>query len=147
MKLHSGMQEVEFIKEIDESFYFDSDAEYEEAARVGCAISDNAALAVGYELAMGSSYASDEGNLRMLEILEKERPTPVVLAAVPVIRSLLQLEPVARGDVLGLLSACRRHDNAWSGLGIVMRADASLEKECEEIMRDWRKARNLPEEH
>lgn len=138
MKLHSGMTEVEFIKAIDESFYFDTDEEYEEAALVGCSLSDNATLMVGYELASGASHASPEANLRILEIFSKERPTPVVLAAIPVIRSLLQSEPAAKEDTLRLLAACREHSNAWCGLGIVLCADASLEKECERIMDGWR---------
>jgi hypothetical protein len=138
MKPHSGMTEVEFIKAIDDSFYFDSDGEYEEAAHVGCSISDNATLMVGYELATGASHASPEANLRILEIFAQERPTPVVLAAIPVIRSLLQSEPAAKEDTLRLLAACREHSDAWCGLSIVLCADVSLEKECERIMEGWR---------
>jgi hypothetical protein len=139
MKLHSGMTEVEFIKAIDESFYFDTDGEHEVAAQVGCSISDNAALMIGYELAIGASHASPEANSRILDIFAKDRPTPVILAAIPVIRSLLQSEPAAKEDTLRLLSACREHSNAWCGLGIVLCADVSLEKECEQIMEGWRR--------
>jgi hypothetical protein len=138
MKLHSGMTEVEFIKAIDESFYFATDGEYEEAAHVGCSISDNAALMIGYELAIGASHASPEANLRILEIFAQDRPTPVILAAIPVIRSLLQSEPADKEDTLQLLAACREHSNAWCGLGIVLSADVTLEKECEQIMKGWR---------
>jgi hypothetical protein len=137
MKLHSGMTEMEFIQAIDENFFFDTDDEYEEAARVGCSLSDNATLMVGYELASGASHASPEANLRILEIISQERPTHVVLAAIPVIRSLLQSEPPAKEDTLRLLAACRDHSNAWCGLGIVLCADVSLEKECEKIMEGW----------
>jgi hypothetical protein len=138
MKLHSGMTEIEFIKAIDEDFYFDTDGEYEEAARVGCSLSDNATLMVGYELAIGASHASPEANLRILEIFTQERPTPVILAAIPVIRSLLQSQPAAKEDTLRLLAACRDHTNAWCGLSIVLCADVSLEEECERIMEGWR---------
>lgn len=138
MKLHAGMEEVEFIKAIDADFYFETEEEYEEAAHVGCSISDNAALMIGYELATGASFASHEVNLRLLDIMERERPSPVILAAVTVVRSLLEREPVAKEDALRLLTACREHSNAWNGLGIVLCADRSLEPECERIMAGWR---------
>ncbi len=146
MNLHSGMEEVEFIDAIDDNFLFDTDHEYEEAARVGCAISDNAALMVGYELAKGGSIASLELNLGLLDILKQERPTAVVLAAIPVVKSLLEKKPVAGEDTLRLLNACREHANAWSGLGIVLCADESLEEECDKIMAGWRGKDEIPRE-
>ncbi len=138
------MDEADFIRAIHENFFFPTDREYEEVARVGCRISDNAALMVGYELATGASHASPEANLRLLEIMEQERPTPVVLAAIPVIRSLLEQEPVARERTLRLLDACREHSNAWSGLGIVLCADPGLDQECEKVMAAWRGERKNP---
>lgn len=138
MKLHRGMDEVEFIKAVDEQFYFETGAEYEEAARVGCSISDNAALMIGYQLATGASFASHEINLALLDILKRDRPTPVVLAAIPIVRSILEQEPVSKEDTLRLLDACREHPNAWNGLGIVLCADGDLEQECENIMAAWR---------
>ncbi len=146
MRLHAGMKEVDFIDTIDGNFLFDTDHEYEEAARVACKISDNAALMVGYELARGGSLAPLELNLGLLEILAQERPTPVVLAAVPVVRSLLGKKPVPAEDTRRLLSACRDHTSAWSGLGIVLCADESLEPECETIMAGWRGDDNIPRE-
>lgn len=147
MKLHPEMEEAEFIKAIDSNFYFESEEEYEEAARVGCSISDNAALMIGYELAAGASHASHECNLRLLDILKRERPTPVVLAAIPVIRSLLEQKPVANEDTLRLLAECREHSNAWTGLGIVLCADGTLEEECERIMAGWRGTEPTSKEH
>ncbi len=147
MELHPGMEEAEFIEAIDGNFLFDTDREYEEAARVGCSISDNAALMVGYEIASGGSPAGRELNLGLLEILARERPTPIVLAAVPVIRSLLKGEAVPGEDTLRLLAACREHSNAWSGLGIVLCADESLDQECESIMESWRGAADIPKEN
>jgi hypothetical protein len=146
MRLHAGMEEFDFIDAIDGNFLFDTDHEYEEAARVACRISDNAALMVGYELARGGSLASLELNLAVLDILAQERPTPVVLAAVPVVKSLLEKSPVAAEDTRRLLSACREHTDAWSGLGIVLCADESLEPECDAIMANWRGPDNLPKE-
>lgn len=140
MDPNPNMNEGEFIEAVDKHFYFETDREYEEIARMGCSISDNAALMVGYQLAIGSSHASPEGNLGILDILEKERPTPVVLAAIPVIRTLLAGEPVAKEDTLRLLDVCRGHSNAWCGLGIVLCGDVSLEKECERIMSGWHSA-------
>ena len=142
MDSNPHVNEKEFIKAIDEHFYFETDREYEEIARMGCSISDNAALMVGYQLATGSSHASPEGNLGILDILEKERPSPVVLAAIPVIKTLLNGKPVAREDTLRLLDACREHSNAWCGLGIVLCGDVSLEQECERIMSGWHCAEN-----
>lgn len=140
MDLHPDMNEGEFIKAIDEHFYFPTDGEYEETALLGCSISDNATLMVGYQLAAGASHASPECNLGILDLFERERPTPVILAAIPVIRSLLEGKPVAPGDTLRLLEACRGHSNAWCGLGIVLCADPGLEQECERIMTGWRSA-------
>jgi hypothetical protein len=147
MTLNARMTEGEFIKAIDENVYLATDQDYEEAARVGCAISDNAALMVGYQLAAGEFDASPETNLRILEMFEKERPTPVVLAAIPVIKSLLNQEPVPGEETRKLLEACKEHGNAWCGLGIVLCADMSLEKECEQIMAGWRRSHGFPEEH
>jgi len=143
MNPHTNMDEGEFINAIDKHFYFETDREYEEIARMGCSISDNAALMVGYQLAIGASHASPEGNLGILDILTRERPTPVVLAAVPVIKSLLNGEPVAREDTHRLLEACRGHSNAWCGLGIILCGDVSLEQECERIMAGWRSTENV----
>lgn len=146
MRLQAEMPEVEFIDAIDGNFLFDTDHEYEEAARVACKISDNAALMVGYELARGGSIAPLELNLAVLEILARERATPVVLAAVPVVRALLEKRPVPAEDTGRLVSACREHTAAWSGLGIVLCADEGLEPECEEIMAKWRGAGGAPKE-
>ena len=143
MEMHPQMNEIDFIKFIDDNFYFDSDREYEEVARVGCSISDNAALMVGYQLATGASHASPEANLRILDVFTEERPTPVVLASIPVVRSLLNGEPVAQEDTRRLLDACREHSNALCGLGIVLCADVSQEQECESIMVAWRSAHNI----
>lgn len=147
MRLHAGMVEFDFIDAIDGNFLFDTDHEYEEAARVACKISDNAALMVGYELARGGSLAPLELNLGLLDILTQERPTPVVLAAVPVVRSLLEKKPVPEGDTQRLLSACREHTSAWSGLGIVLCADERLEQECDAIMAAWRGGNDVPKEN
>jgi len=46
MRVNPNMTEYEFIEEIDDNFIFDENREYEEAARAGAAISDNAALMV-----------------------------------------------------------------------------------------------------
>lgn len=146
MDPHPNMNEGEFIKAIDEHFYFETDREYEEIARMGCSISDNASLMVGYLLAIGASHASPECNLAILDIFKQERPTPVVLAAIPVIKSLLNGEPVDQEDTLRLLDACRGHSNAWCGLGIVLCGDVSLEQECERIMAGWRSAENGEED-
>ena len=139
MDSHSPLSEAEFIKAIDEQFYFETDREYEEIARMGCSISDNAALMVGYQLASGACHASPECNL---DIFQRERPTAVVLAAIPVIRPLLTGDPVAGEDTRRLLDACREDANTWCGLGIVLCADPGLEQECERIMAGWRGAEN-----
>jgi hypothetical protein len=146
-KLHPQMTEAEFIEAVDGNFLFDTDHEYEEATRVGCALSDNAALMVGYEIASGGSLAGRDLNLGLLEILARERPTPVVLAAVPVLKSIVQEQPVPKEDTRRLLDACREHSSAWSGLGIVLCADESLEPECESIMDAWRAAADIPKDH
>jgi hypothetical protein len=134
------MTEYEFIEEIDDNFLFDSEEEYAEAARVGAAISDNAALMVGYELAKGGSLATKETNLALLDILAGARPTPVVLAALPVVKALLEGQPADKENVARLFSACKEHSSAWSGLGIVLCADDSLEAEVEAVMEKYREA-------
>ena len=144
METHPRLSELEFIKTLDAGFYFDTDREYEEIARMGCSISDNAALMVGYQLASGTSHASPEANLRLLDILAQERPTPVVLASIPVVRSLLQGEPASDEDTHRLLDACREHSSAACGLGIVLCADLGRERECEDIMASWRSAQDVP---
>ena len=138
MGVNAKMTEYEFIEEIDDNFFFDSDQEYEEAARVGASISDNAALMVGYELAKGGSLATQETNLALLDILAGARPTPVVLAAVPVVKALLEGQPAGKESVARLLAACKEHTSAWSGLGIVLCADGSLEAEVDAVMEKYR---------
>jgi hypothetical protein len=146
MRVKPDMEEFDFVEEIDDNFIFDTDMEYEEAARVGCSISDNAALMVGYELAKGGSLAGPEVNQRILDILEQERPTPVVLAAIPVIKALLDGKPADPEGVDRLLAACAGHSSAWSGLGIVLCADADKEAEVEAIMARWRVGIEPPKE-
>jgi hypothetical protein len=132
------MLEIEFIEAIDGSFCFDTDEEYEAAARAACKISDNTVLMVGYELASGSSHASLDVNLRLIRIMESERPTPVVLAAIPVIEALLMDEKVQPKSLERLLAACSEHSNAWNGLCIAECTDESLEKSCDAIRKRWR---------
>nr|WDE41604.1 hypothetical protein [uncultured bacterium] len=131
------MTEVEFINAIDCLLNFNTKEEYEEATRIACFISDNAALMVGYELVSLSSHASLEINLGLLDIMRHERPTTVVLSAIPVIESLLKHEEPTSESVQMLLKASKEHGNAWNGLGIVECADESLEKSCEEIRQEW----------
>jgi hypothetical protein len=138
--LHQGMTENEFIEAIDFSFHFDKDSEYEEATRLACSISDNAVLMVGYELATLSSHASTEVGLRLLQIMKSERPTPVILAAIPVVDALIKKRKVQQEEVQRLLEACQNHDNAWNGLGIVECADHALAGECDKIRDSWSKA-------
>jgi hypothetical protein len=133
------MTEREFIEAIDFSFNFDKNSEYEEATRLACSISDNAVLMVGYELATLSSHASTAVALRLLKIMEYERATPVILAALPVIEALIKKEKPQQEDIQKLLEACRQHDNAWNGLGIVECADKALAEECDEIRASWSK--------
>jgi hypothetical protein len=133
------MTEQEFIEAIDALFFFDTDEEYEEATRIACSISDNAALMVGYELATLRSHASPEVNLRLLQIMINERPTPIILSAVPVIKSLLKNEVALSEEVHKLLDLCREHWDAWNGLGIVECADNSLMQKCVEIREGWEK--------
>lgn len=140
MGVNPKMTEYEFIEEIDDNFLFDSDEEYLEAARVGASISDNAALMVGYEIAKGGSLATEETNLAVLDILAAARPTPVVLAAVPVVKALLEGQPADKENVARLLAACKEHTSAWSGLGIVLCADGALEQEVEAVMERYRQA-------
>jgi hypothetical protein len=140
MTIHAGMTEIEFIEEIDCCFFFDTEEEYETATRIACSISDNAALMVGYELATLSSHASTEVGLRLLQIMKSERPTPVILAAAPVVATLIKKEKVRQEDVQRLLEVCRQHNNAWNGLGIVECADNALASECDQIRDSWSKA-------
>lgn len=140
MRVNPKMTEYEFIEEIDDNFIFDEDREYEEAARAGAAISDNAALMVAYELAKGGSPASKEVNLALLDILGKERPTPVVQAALPVVKTLLEGGAADAESVGKLLAACGEHTSAWAGLGILLCADESLEPEVDAIMERYRAA-------
>jgi hypothetical protein len=133
LNLHPRMTEVEFIEALDASFSFDTDEEYENATRIACSISDNAVLMVGYEIATRSSAASLKTNLDLLRIMKDERPTPVIIAALPVIERLLKNEEPSSQEVQILLEACRRHGNAWIGLGIVEMADETLEGGCDEI--------------
>lgn len=137
MNVDYGMGEIEFIEAIDCAFHFNTDGEYEKVTRIACSISDNAVLMVGYELASISSHASIEVNLRLLDIMREERPSAVVLAAIPVIESLVKHEQASQDSVNELLIACKEHGDAWNGLGIVECADESLEETCEKIRQDW----------
>jgi len=137
MRIKPDMTEYEFIEEIADNFLFDNDSEYEEAMRIGAKISDNAALMVGYEMAKGDSFAGPEINSKILDILAQERPTPVVLAAIPIIRELMDGKPANTEDAAKLLAVCKENPGAWSGLSIVLCADESLESEVDALMALW----------
>ena len=141
MNFNPEMSEIEFIEEIDALFQFDTEEEYEQVTRIACKISDNAALMVGLELASLSSNASQEVNLKLLEIMKTMRPTPVVLASLPVIRALLKEEEPSAEITQNLLKECRGHDNAWNGLGILECADESLHEVCEKIRNSYKSPR------
>ena len=126
------MDEFAFIDAIDALFFFDSNEEYETVNRIGCSISDNAALMVGYEIASLSSHAPLEVNLNLLEIMKEERPSEIVKAAVPVIESLLKSQNPEKETINHLLEAFSKHDNPWNGLAILECIDESLENICEE---------------
>jgi len=137
MRVKSDMTEYEFIEEIADNFLFDKPEEYEEAMRIGAKISDNAALMIGYEMAKGDSFAGPEINSKILDILAQERPTPVVLAAIPIIRELMDGKQANKEDAAKLLAACKENKGAWSGLSIVLCADDSLESEVDALMVQW----------
>jgi len=137
MRIKPDMTEYEFIEEIADNFIFDKESEYEDAMRVGAKISDNAALIVGYEMAKGDSFAGPELNSKILDILAQERPTPVVLAAVPIIRELMNGKPANKEDAAKLLATCKEHPGAWSGLSIVLCADDSLDSEVDALIAQW----------
>jgi hypothetical protein len=114
------MDEYKFIYTIDALFFFETNEEYEFVTRVGCSISDNAALMVGYELASLSSHAPLEVNLNLLEILKNERPSEIIIAAIPVIEGLLRNQEIEKQSIDVLLEACRHHDNPWNGLVVYL---------------------------
>ena len=75
------MGELEFIDFIDADFYFETVEDFENAVRVGCRISEAAALYVGMELVGGFPKGHVPFRLRLLKLLKEELPTPLILAA------------------------------------------------------------------
>ena len=136
------MSEVEFIEAIDASFRFNSDEEYLEATQIACQISDNAVLMVGCELASGSSAASYDVNMELLQLMKRERPSTVVIAALPVIEACLREEPIPREKIQQLFDACAEHTNAWTGVAIVESASEDMHEECERVRERWRSESN-----
>jgi hypothetical protein len=109
------MTEVEFVCAIDCRFYFRAVEEFENAVRVGCSISDNAALRAGNELSRGFPKGHVPFRLRLLNLLKQVRPTEVVLLAATIIESLIIDVPVD----------CQDLTNSWTA--VISIQDSSMQ--------------------
>jgi hypothetical protein len=138
--LTTSMTEAEFCNEIDCRFYFNSLEEFENAVRVGCSISDNAAMAVGCELA---SYVFPVGHvpfrLRLLKLLKNERCTEVVLLAVPIIEAMIIDLPTDPKNLRRLLDYCYHNPGQYGATALLFHADFddTLWEEIEQLRESW----------
>lgn len=129
--------EIEFIDSIDARFPFENEIAATAIASKGAAISDNAALMVGYELATASGGWHAALRLSLLDRLLRERPTNAVQAAAPVIESLIRGATPPERAVRRLIEYCRNDRGCYNALGILSLCSKEFEKEAEKI-RDGR---------
>jgi len=133
----SNAEEVAFIEEIDAAFPFE---DLEEARRVvsrGAALSDNAALMVGYELASAHPDVSVSNRLSLLAQLSGERPSQLVLAAEPVIEALVRGQAPRSNAARSLLEACRSTPGAHNALNLVADCSPELSVAAEAVRASW----------
>ena len=130
------IKEEEFIEAIDANFHFETLAEYHQTVHIACTISDNAALMIGYELASGCCDL--ELSVQLLQQLQQERPTDVILKAVEIIASLITHQPINEQELRAFLKLCREHPGSYNGLCIIELANQAMEEMCEQIRFEWK---------
>lgn len=132
-----SMGELEFIDLIDCNFYFETLEDFENAVRVGCRISEHAALTVGWELARGFPKGHVPFRLRLLKLLKEELPTPLILTAFPVIEALIIDRPADPRALRKLVDLVTQNGGPAVALHLVLDADPSFEEEYDRIVQEW----------
>jgi hypothetical protein len=129
--------EIDFIDSIDARFPFENEKAARALASKGAAISDNAALMVGYELATASEGWHAALRLSLLEQLLRERATIALRVAAPVIESLIRGTSFPERAVERLLDYCRLNQGCYNALGILSLCSKEFEEEAEKISEGW----------
>lgn len=143
-KMKGTITELEFIDLIDCNFYFETLEDFEHAVRVGCRISEHAALTVGWELARGFPKGHVPFRLRLLELLKDELPTPLILTAFPVIEALIIDRPADPMALRKLVDLVVQNRGPAVALHLVMDADPSFEEEYDQIVQKWQSGETEP---
>src|SRR6185369_9396814 len=121
-------QEIAFIESIDACFPFRDETAARSSIRDGAQISDNAALMIACELVAaqrvdrrGVIHPSVPKRLRLkyLKLLAEERPTPLVMAAVPVAEALIAATSPSAATANALLAACRVGPPCFNALNLL----------------------------
>jgi len=129
--------EIEFIDSIGASFPFENEGEARTLISKGAAISDNAALMIGYELATMTLGQHTAVRLALLDTLLIARPTEALKVAAPVIRCLIRGATLPERTVGPLIEYCRNNKGCYNALGLLSLGSEELEKEAERISDTW----------
>ncbi len=137
MVLEVKEEEIRFIDSIDAQFPFRDGDKAKELISKGAAISDNAALAIAYELATEPSKRFLKLRLSLLDQLYRERPTRAIIVAAPIINSLIKGISCPAGSMERLLEYCREHEGCYNALGILSLCSAEMKEAADEILKKW----------
>src|SRR5262245_32073883 len=129
----TSKEEIAFIESIDACFPRDEEAA-RASVREGAAISDNAALMVACELA-SSDKLSAELRLSLLDLLATQRRSALVLAAKPVVESLIRGQRPSKTAADRLLRRCRAKPISFNALNLLAECSPKYASLAEEVRR------------
>ncbi len=131
------MKEYEFFDLIDACFPFDDEKKSKRLVAIGSKLSDNAALMVGLELALGRrKYRAFR--LELLKQLLDERPTEAVQTVAPVIKALIRNETVPVTAKERLLDYCKKTSDCYNALNILFTTNENYDAVVNDLIMNWR---------
>jgi len=124
---------IAFIASIDARFPYRDEVAARASVCEGAAISDNAALMVAHELAFAPDVVPTDLRLGLLDLLVAQRPSVLVQAAKPVVRSLILGERPWKEAADVLLLRCKAEPLAYGALNILAECSTEYAALAEDI--------------
>src|SRR5262245_35501614 len=132
-KTVTSSEEIAFITSIDGCFPYGDEGAARASVREGAAISDNAALTVAHELVFAPDGIAAQPRLALLDLLVAERPSALVMAAEPVVRTLILGGFPSKEVADSLVVRCRSEPISFNALNILAECSPEHASLAEEL--------------
>ena len=126
-------KEIAFIESIDAHFPFRDETAARTAVIEGAATSDNAALMIACELAFAHESVPASPRLALLKLLVEQRPSPLVLAAAPVVEAFICGAPPPADAAAALFAQCKVGPPCYNALNILEECSADYATAVENL--------------